>query len=233
MRFIVTDVYGEGKGVTVRGRMTQGVLQEGEKVVVLPIGDEASVHRMEHGTAVSESASSPYSYAPSQGGGSSSNNGERLTYAMAGDLVEVVLGGIDVARVSVGCILSHCPVGLRPSVQKKVRAKILVMDALQVPIIRGAQVLLHMHSLSVPTVISKLLSAMQTPKHQHQKNGAPPQEVLNPRVLVAGTMSATVELKLSERICIERYSDNRSLGRFVLRRGGETIAIGVVEELLG
>ena len=47
--FIITDMYPEGRGVTTRGRMVQGMVSVGDKVVILPVGDVATVARIEHG----------------------------------------------------------------------------------------------------------------------------------------------------------------------------------------
>ena len=213
LRFIVVDVFSEGKGVTASGRVAQGTLRVGETVAVQPLGDHAAVSRIEHGSA---SSASPY------GLGSSNIIDEvevedRSKIAVAGDSADVVLTGIDVARVSPGSVLCHesDPVPIK----KKIRAKILVMENLSVPIIRGAQVSLHMHSVDVPASISKLISR-ENSKTPHVK----------PRVL-SGGMNATVEITISERLCLEEYSVCRALGRFVVRRSGETIAVGVVEEL--
>ena len=175
--------------------MVQGVVQTGDRLVVLPIGDEAVVSRI--GAAGQD-------------------------FAMAGDTVDIALGNIDLARVMIGCILSHAHLALRPPVRKKMHAKILVMEHLQVPIIRGAQVLLHMHSIDVPAVISKLIASMK-------RDGSIQKE--RPRVLTGGA-SAMVEITLQEKVCLESYSDCRALGRFVLRRGGDSIAIGIIEQVL-
>jgi elongation factor 1 alpha-like protein len=203
LRIVVNDVYTEGnKGVTVRCRVVQGVVQIGEKIVVLPIGDEATVSKIEHGSAATEN---------------------RYKYAMSGDTTEIVLLGIDIARLATGNIMSHPHWELRPPLKRKVKARIMVMDQLSFPIIRGAQVLLHMHSIDVPTVLSKLLSSV----HPKQKNS----QKEKPRVLTAG-VSASVEMTFADKISIETYNDCRALGRFVLRRGGETVAIGIVERIL-
>jgi elongation factor 1 alpha-like protein len=202
------DVFVEGRNVTSTCRVVQGVVQTGDKVVVLPIGDDAVVSRIEHGNMdVHEN---------------------RLKIAMAGDTVDVILTGIDVARVTTGCILSHAHFILRPPISKKMQAKILVMDQLQVPIIRGAQVLLHMHSIDVPAVISKLIAIIT------KRDGTTTTTTIqtsNPRVVTGGT-SATVEITLQEKICLERFADCRALGRFVLRRGGDSIAVGIIEAVL-
>jgi elongation factor 1 alpha-like protein len=133
----------------------------------------------------------------------------------------LVITGIDIARISVGNVLSDAASILRPKIKKKMKAKILVMEKLAVPIIRGSQVLMHMHCLDVPAVISNILSKV------NKRDGS---NVPKPRVLTGGS-NATVEIKLNEKICLETYSDCRSLGRFVLRRGGDTVAIGIIEEI--
>ncbi len=203
LRIVVNDVYTEGnKGVSLRCRVVQGVLQVGEKVVALPVGDEALVSKIEHGSSATES---------------------HYKYAMAGDTTEINLLGIDVARLSRGSIICHPHMELRPPLERKVKARILVMERLTVPLIRGAQVLFHMHSIDVPMVLSKLLTSV----HPKTKNSLKEK----PRVLSAG-VSATVEMTFAEKIVVEAYTECRSLGRFVLRRGGETVAIGIVEAVI-
>jgi elongation factor 1 alpha-like protein len=54
---------------------------------------------------------------------------------------------------------------------------------------------------------------------------------LNPRV-VAGGVTATVEITLSEKLVIEESNECKALGRFVLRRGGDTIAVGLIDKVL-
>lgn len=99
----------------------------------------------------------------------------------------------------------------------------MVMEHLAVPIIRGSQVLLHMHSIDVPAVLNKLISS--------EKRGQDSTPRLNPRVLTGG-VTATVEITLSERLVIEASNDCKALGRFVLRRGGDTIAVGLIDKVL-
>jgi elongation factor 1 alpha-like protein len=215
LRFIVTDIYAEGKGVITRGRVVQGFLQLGERLVVLPIGDTATINKLEH-------LQPPSADAPK----------ERLAIGMAGDTVELVLTGIDLMRISVGNILVSPNYNNNTqrggvssssiSISKKAKVRLLVMDQLAVPIIRGAQVLFHMHSLDVPAVLTKLLAVTK-------RDGSIKKE--RPRALTGGA-SAIVEMTLSDRIVMEPFSQCRALGRFVLRRGGDTIAVGVIEEVL-
>jgi elongation factor 1 alpha-like protein len=71
------------------------------------------------------------------------------------------------------------------------------MDDLIVPIIRGAQVLLRMHSLDVPAAVTKLVATLQP-------DGSVKKE--RPRALTSG-MSAVVELKLGSKVLMESFQD--------------------------
>ena len=76
-----------------------------------------------------------------------------------------------------------------------------------------------MHSIDVPAVLTKLIS---TTTRDGLKE--------NPRALLSGA-SASVEITLKTKVCVEAYNDCRALGRFVLRRGGDTVAVGIVEQV--
>ena len=203
-RFLVSDVYTEGKYTIVKGKVVQGVISVGDKVAILPIGDEADIGRIEHGISAS---------------GLSEVDGERMNVAVAGDSAQLFLTGIDIARISIGNIISDVSTSLCPKLKRRMKAKIMVMDRLTVPIIQGSQVLLHMHSVSVPAVINKLISV--TNRRDGSVND-------RPRV-VTGSTNAMVEIKLHKKICLESFNECRALGRFALRRGGDTVAVGIVE----
>ena len=203
-RFIVTDVFAEGKGIVLRGRVIQGFVGVGDQLVVLPVGDTVRISKLEH------------LQAPSDGG----DDPKRLSVAVAGDTVQLVVSDIDIMRLSIGNIL--CFPSARPPLTKKATARIVVMDNLAVPIIRGAHVIFHMHSLDVPTVLTKLVAILK-------RDGCVKKE--RPRALTSG-VSAKIEFTVSEKIVMESFSQCRSLGRFVLRRGGDTIAIGVIDDTL-
>ena len=96
------------------------------------------------------------------------------------------------------------------------------MDQLAVPIIKGAQILFHMHSLDVPAVMNKLVAITK-------RDGTIKKE--RPRALPGGS-SAIVELTMSDKLVLEPFTECRALGRFVLRRGGDTIAVGVIDKLI-
>lgn len=94
----------------------------------------------------------------------------------------------------------------------------------------SGQVELFHHSINLPATISKLISTSDKGKTK-----------ANPRVLQKGT-TALVEITLrasssnpaarSPVIPLETAVDNKEMGRVLIRRGGETIAAGVVEAIL-
>lgn len=201
-RFIISDIFQEGKGIVAKGRVAQGLISVGDKVCILPLGDIATVNRLDHTNG-------------------DEMDHERMKVALAGESISLVLIGVDIARITVGNIISDADYNLRPAIQKNFLAKILVMDNINVPIIRGSQFLLHMHTLDVPATVSRIIS-------KTNKDGS---EISNPRVLVGGS-NACVEIKLHENLCLETFTECKALGRIVLRRGGDTVGVGVIESLI-
>jgi elongation factor 1 alpha-like protein len=207
-RLLISDVVAStGSGVSVRAKVLQGWVQTNETVVVWPYGDETKLTRLQRFDV-------------------DSIDKERSQYASAGELIDVVLTGIDAMRISPGQILTRP--NQRPHLAKKCQATIIVLSKQQNynVIIRGAQVTFHMHSLDIPCHISKLHRTFKpdgSVLHEH------------PRALAAhGTSNviALVELTLQVPICMQTFADCRPLGRFVLRRAGDTIAVGRIEMVL-
>jgi elongation factor 1 alpha-like protein len=225
LRFITSDAYPEGKGVTVRGRVVQGYVRTGDSISVMPIGDVATVNRIEHGDLLD-----------------SNINATSAKLAQAGDAVELGISGIDIARLTRGSVLCHTK--NRVPIMRKLNAKLLVMEKLDVPIIKGAQVTFHMQSVDVPAVVSKLIEVTRRGTGVGSNNDAAVKRFssvsvvagmegkkMRPRIITGGS-TALVGITLNESLCLEEFSQCRALGRFVLRRKGDTIAVGLIEELL-
>ena len=204
-RFIIADVYTEGKSVVVHGRVVQGYVCVGDKVLVLPIGDESLIHRIDHGSI----------------GSCSDFSIDRAQIAIAGDSVNLILNHIDPSRIFPANLICHFDSDPKVFITNKFQGKIAIMDEIAIPIIQGAEVLFHMHNMDIPAVITNLISCT------NKKDSL---EVHGPRVLIGGS-SATVEIRVREKICLEMYQDCRALGRFALRREGDTIAVGIVETI--
>jgi translation elongation factor EF-1alpha len=195
-------------------------------LVVLPVADIVTVSRLEHLQAPSSASLTATSTTTTTTADNTHNDNQdntnlRRTVGIAGDTVDLTFTDIDIMRLSVGNILSLPQA--RPPVTKVAKARVMVMDQLTIPIIRGAQVMFHMHNLDIPAVLTKLIAILKTDGVSIKKE--------RPRAITGG-VTAIVELTLSDRIVMESYAKCRALGRFVLRRGGDTIAIGIIDEPL-
>ncbi|KAJ7228959.1 EF Tu GTP binding domain-containing protein [Mycena pura] len=205
MRMPISNIFkGQGSGTSVSGRLLSGVVQVGERVRILP-GDE---------TAVIKTIGVEEEYVP---------------WAAAGSNLTLSLVSIDPVQLAVGSMLCSPadPVPLASSFT----ARILIFD-IQVPIIAGAMVELFHHSRDVPATFSKLIATLDRTSGKVLKS--------NPRVLTK-TSSAEVQITLrssgpsatTRPIPLEPYAANKAMGRVLIRREGETIAAGVVMEILG
>lgn len=195
-RFCVSDVYkGMGAGINVTGKLEAGKLQNGDKTVVMPAGEQGLVKAL-------------------------SIHDEPVQLACAGDHVTLTLTGLDMMHVGVGSVL--CPPSSPIKCTMKLKARILVFN-IRVPITKGFMVLFHCKTLNEPATIHRLCSVL------HKSTG----EVLQkkPRCLTKNS-NAEVVIHTFKPVCVELYKDYKDLGRFMLRYGGETIAAGVVTEIL-
>lgn len=100
------------KGVSVSGRVVQGRVRSGDKVVVMPLEDLATASRLER-------------------------NGAPARAARAGDNAEVVLSGVDAARVLVGNVV--CKAGGTLPAVRRFNAQIIALPALEVSTVVGAK----------------------------------------------------------------------------------------------
>ncbi len=96
------------QGVSVSGRVVQGRVRAGDKVVVMPLEDPATAARLER-------------------------NGAAARAAKAGDNAEVTLSGVDPSRVVVGSVVCKAE-GVLPTV-RRFNAQVVALPALEV---RGA-----------------------------------------------------------------------------------------------
>ncbi|KAF8665717.1 hypothetical protein AX16_000167 [Volvariella volvacea WC 439] len=206
LRIPLSNVFkGQGSSTAVLGRICGGVVQVGERLRILP-GDETALVRM----IEIEDQSAPW--------------------AAAGSACTLHLTSIDPIHLNVGSVLClpNEPVPLVSSFT----AKIIVFD-IQVPITAGTSVELFHQSRDLPATISKLHSTTDKSTGKVLK--------LNPRVLTKGASAEVqIDLRISsmsgsishvKAIPLELFSVNKDMGRILIRRGGETIAAGVVVDM--
>lgn len=129
LRMSINDIFkGTGSGFCVAGRIENGILNKGDKVMICPTKEVAEVKSL----AINDV----------------SNN-----VAFAGDQVSVTLSGIDIQNVAVGYILSD-PIQQVP-IATRFEARLVVFNV-KAPITKGYPVLLHHQSLVESANIVKL-----------------------------------------------------------------------------
>ncbi|KAK5639855.1 hypothetical protein RI129_010666 [Pyrocoelia pectoralis] len=132
-RFSINDVFkGTGSNFCVSGRVETGTLSLGERILVCPSREMATVK----GLAIEEVSQQT---------------------VFAGDQVSVTLSGIDIQNVSIGYILclSQNPV----QIASKFQARIVVFNV-TVPMTKGYSVVMHHQSLVEPVIVSKLINQL-------------------------------------------------------------------------
>ncbi|CAN6298865.1 unnamed protein product [Urochloa humidicola] len=140
--------------------------------------------------------------------------------ARAGDNVAVSLQGIDGNQLIPGGVLCHP--GFPVAVANHLELKILVLD-ITIPILVGSQVEFHIHHVKEAARVTKIIALLD-------KTGKPSKSA--PRFLKS-KQNAVVQVTLDGAVCVQEFSKNRALGRAYLRSSGRTIAVGVVNRVIG
>ncbi|KAK4046544.1 hypothetical protein OIV83_005996 [Microbotryomycetes sp. JL201] len=208
LRIPVSNVFrgqsATASGLAVSGRVETGIVQVGERLCALP-GDESGIVR------------------------ALEVDGEIVPFAVAGSNATVFLSGIDILQLSVGSVL--CPPHQLVPVASSFTAQIMVFD-LKYPMTAGYSVELFHHSKDIPATITSLEALLDKTTGAVTKT--------NPRMVTKNSSArVTVQLRPSATgstrrtvIPIEPFSLNKSMGRVLFRRAGETVAAGIVLEVL-
>ena len=200
-RFYVTEVLGRGDasitGLGLSGKVESGMLSTGDQLLLLPVGQHVTVKSLKL------------------------QNGTMPHVCCDGDSLEIGVTGMSDDNIfGVGDIL--CDPQKPLTVVRKFRAQIVVFQP-QRPLLKGDEMILHMHSVSVQCRLSRLRSIID------KKTGEVSQA--KPRMLPA-KCTAIVDIRLERPLCMELFSENKQFGRFMLRTGSKTIAAGIVTSVL-
>ncbi|KAE9044992.1 HBS1-like protein [Phytophthora rubi] len=195
-RMTVSDVSRSmSLGQTISGRVYAGAAAVGDSFLLMPIGLPLTVKGMEQ-------------------------DGETSTLARAGDTIEMGVTGIDPSALTTGSIL--CSIASPVQLAKKFEAKIMTMPAVEVPLVKGTYVTIHMHNVDEPVNITRLVSILS-------KTGEV--EKRKPRCITREN-SAVVQITCHRKICLEEFANYRQLGRFTLRDRGKTLAAGIITQIV-
>lgn len=133
MRLCVSDVFkGMGSGVSVSGKIETGSLQIGEKIMVMPAGENGLIKVI-------------------------TVHDEDTRWACAGDHTTIVITGVDQMNLTIGSVICTYHDPIRASTRFQAR---VVIFNIEVPLTKGFPVLVHYQSVSEPAVIKKLVSVL-------------------------------------------------------------------------
>ncbi|GAB9468200.1 Translation elongation factor tu [Globisporangium polare] len=195
-RMCVSDVSKSmGLGQTVSGRVYAGAAAVGNSFLLMPVGLPLTIKGIEQ-------------------------NGKQVQFARAGDTIDMGVAGIDPTALSTGSILCSIPSPVR--LARRFEAKIMTMPAVEVPLVKGTCVTIHIHHVDEPVNITRLISILN-------KSGEV--EKRKPRCITR-EKSAVVQITCQRPICLEVFSSYRQLGRFTLRDRGTTLAAGIITEII-
>lgn len=142
----------------------------------------------------------------------------KIRTAVPGDNIRVALSGITtVSDVLPGSVL--CPEGSLCAVCDKVMVKVRITSFAPKVVAPGFRAVCHIHCETVPVSFGQFKEV--TKQGQKGKRLA----------FVGPDTTALTILEFERPICVETYKSFPQMGRFVIRKEGFTIAIGIVEGL--
>eukprot|EP01083_Nonionella_stella_P073223 197817_1 len=148
-------------------------------------------------------------------------DGEPCSVASAGDHIEIGLSNVeDPNMLAVGQLL--CDPSKPVPMVTKFRAQIVTLG-LRLPLLKGQKLVLHLHNIDRSCQLSKISNLLDRDTGQVVKR--------KPR-FIGAKQSCTVDIITHRQICLELFKEFKHLGRFLLRREGQTVAVGIVSEFL-
>lgn len=203
LRLSVSEASAKGsKNVVISGKVHQGAMQAGTKVVLVPSGEAGVVKSL------------------SIDAGRGAPKDCRLPFARAGDTVEATVTVSDPSVVHVGSVM--CSQAAPIEVSARFVAQILVLD-ITIPLLHGQNLTLHAHAARTTGVLTKILSIVD------EHTGVVTKE--RPRCLLKG-QSAVVEITPTTPIPLETFDGCKALARVAVRDGGKTVAVGKILKTL-
>ncbi len=145
---------------------------------------------------------------------------QQLQKAEPGDNVGFNVKGVDKKDIKRGDVIG--PVNNPPTVAAEFTAQIVVLNH-PTAIAPGYTPVFHIHTAQLAATITEIV------EKKDPKTGQTMQK--NPEFIKTGDV-AIVKIKPMKPICLERYGDFPQLGRFAIRDMGQTVAAGVILEVV-
>lgn len=145
---------------------------------------------------------------------------QQLSEALPGDNVGFALKGVDKKAIKRGSVLGYPD--NPPKVAEEFTAQIVVLNH-PTAIGKNYTPVFHIHTAQVACMITEIV------EKKDPKTGATLQK--NPDFIKTGDV-AIVKVKPTRPTVVEKFSDFPDLGRFAIRDMGQTVAAGVVLEVV-
>ncbi|PXF43298.1 HBS1-like protein [Gracilariopsis chorda] len=204
-RFVVSDFFRSvslGGDGAVTGRLLCGSIAPKDRLVLCPGGAMVTVKTVERSPSL------------------------RTPVAVAGvDTLPVSLG---LQNLTDGLLISAGNVLCDPQKPVKVAVTLraqLVTTAFGTVLVQGTCGVLHIGGGTEAATITGFK------EYVHTKRGGKNAKKRIPRRLVKGDI-AIVEITCNRGVAMEKSTDVKGLGRFAFRQNGETLAVGIVEEIV-
>ena len=140
-----------------------------------------------------------------------------------GEHGSVLLRNIDKESMEEGTVLA--PIQSDYRFVSVIQAKLLILEGSFIP---GSSVILHCGTSYKTAQVSKILEiSVKNPKHKKL-----PREFEGTITIAFETELILAELILDSAMVVERFSDFPELGRVIIRHSGQTIAVGIVYNLV-
>lgn len=151
-------------------------------------------------------------------------NDQTVEWAAAGDHALITVTGVDPDHVAVGSVLCDDDATIDSVAASRCFEVQLVVFDIQMPILQGSTVIVQHRSVDVQAIVKRLKRLLD------KSTGASIKQ--NPRVLTKNSMAMVdIELCAGERsLCVDSFKRIKDMGRITVRRGGETIAAGIITQ---
>ncbi|MFH1106918.1 MAG: translation elongation factor EF-1 subunit alpha [Candidatus Micrarchaeota archaeon] len=145
---------------------------------------------------------------------------QQLAQAIPGDNVGFALKGIDKKAIKRGSVVGYPQAP--PTVAEEFTAQIVVLNH-PTAIGKNYTPVFHLHTAQIACTITEIL------EKKDPKTGQTAQK--NPDFIKTGDV-AIVKVKPTKPTCAEKYSEYPALGRFAMRDMGQTVAAGIILEIV-
>ncbi|MDE1873867.1 MAG: translation elongation factor EF-1 subunit alpha [Candidatus Micrarchaeota archaeon] len=145
---------------------------------------------------------------------------QQLQKAEPGDNIGFNIKGVDKKDIHRGDVIG--PASSPPTVVDEFTGQIVVINH-PTAIAPGYSPVFHIHTAQIACTITEIT------EKKDPKTGQTSQK--NPEFIKTGDV-AIVKIKPSRPVCVEKFSEFKALGRFAIRDMGQTVAAGVVLDVV-